>query len=426
MVLAQPLLRLKLKRRGRKEPAYLQAVGERFGYYGQAVPCVEGLTVWVHAVSLGETRAATALIQALRAQWPGMRLLLTHGTATGRVEGQKLLQAGDVQTWQPWDTPGAVKRFLQHFKPGIGVLMETEVWPNLVAACQQQAMPLVLANARMSDKSMRQARRLRCLSAPAFAGLHAVLAQTQADADRLELLGAPMGAGLSAVVGNLKYDAQPDATQLSRGRQWRANSGKPVVMLASSREGEELAWLQAVSALGATTPVQWLVVPRHPQRFDEVASLIASRGLNVLRRSDWTEAGPHAPNDDAIWLGDSLGEMALYYGMADLCLLGGSFAPLGGQNLIEAAACGCPIIMGPHTFNFAEAAEHALAAGAAWRVADAQQALSTALALLANDAPLQAARHAANTFAQQHRGAVARTSQGLKAALAPPQSSTSH
>lgn len=425
MVLAQPFLRLKLKRRGLKEQGYLQAVDERFGYYSQTVASVEGLTIWVHAVSLGETRAATTLIQALRAQWPGMRLLLTHGTATGRLEGQKLLQKGDLQTWQPWDTPAAVKRFLQHFKPSMGVLMETEVWPNLVAACQQQKMPLVLANARMSDKSMRQARRLRCLSAPAFAGLHAVLAQTQADADRLQQLGAPMGAGLSAVVGNLKYDAQPDAAQLARGRQWRANSSKPVVMLASSREGEELAWLQAVSALGATTPVQWLVVPRHPQRFDEVASLIAARGLVVLRRSDWTKAGPPTPNDDAIWLGDSLGEMALYFGMADLCLLGGSFAPLGGQNLIEAAACGCPIIMGPHTFNFAEAGELALSAGAAWRVADVEQALSKVLTLLEQGAALQTARHAANSFTQQHRGAVARTAHGLTEVLSSTLPSTS-
>lgn len=426
MVLAQPLLRLKLKRRGRKEPGYLQAVDERFGYYGQTLPSVDGLTVWVHAVSLGETRAAAPLIAALRAQWPGMRILLTHGTATGRLEGQKLLQTGDLQTWQPWDTPGAVKRFLQHFKPSIGVLMETEVWPNLVAACQQQKMPLVLANARMSDKSMRQARRLRCLSAPAFAGLHAVLAQTQGDADRLQMLGAPMGAGLSAVVGNLKYDAQPDAAQLACGRQWRANSSKPVVVLASSREGEEQLWLQALQTGGLSGKVQWLVVPRHPQRFDEVAALIASRGLGVLRRSDWTESGPPAPNDDAIWLGDSLGEMALYYGMADLCLLGGSFAPLGGQNLIEAAACGCPIIMGPHTFNFAEAGELALSAGAAWRVADVEQALSKALILLEEGASLQAARHASNTFALQHRGAVARTAQGLKQVLSSTLPSTSH
>ena len=355
----QPLVRRKLARRGRSEPGYLHAVEERFGHY--SVPPGRGF-VWVHAESLGETRAAAVLLQAIRAQWPGMPVLLTHGTATGREEGRRLLQPGDGQVWQPWDTPEAVARFLKHFQPRVGLLMETEVWPNLVAGCQRLGVPLILANARLSDKSFRQARRLACLSRPAFAGLSAVWAQTEADAERLRSLGAPV----TAVMGNLKFDAKPDPLQWQAGRAARSLQTRPVALLASSREGEEALWLQAMrDAANAEAPLQWLIVPRHPQRFDEVAALLEKQGWQVVRRSQQKDAvGAWAPasSGPTVWLGDTLGEMALYYGVADAALLGGSFEPLGGQNLIEALACGCPLVVGPHTFNFAEATEGAIAA----------------------------------------------------------------
>ena len=405
MWLAQPLLKRKLQRRSQKEPGYGQCLDERFGFYAHLLPAHDGPTVWLHAVSLGETRAAAVLVAALREQLPQMRLLLTHGTATGRAEGLKLLREGDLQAWQPWDTPGAVKRFLKHFTPDIGLLMETEVWPNLVAGCQRLGVPLALVNARLSDKSLRQARRLAWLARPAFAGLTAVWAQTQQDADRLQSLGAKV----KGVLGNLKFDAAPNTAQLTLGQQWRAELARPVVMFASSREGEELALLEKLNrAPGAAAPVQWLIVPRHPQRFDEVASLIESLGFAVQRRSSWGQGGPArvAATSPVIWLGDSLGEMALYYGLADVALLGGSFEPLGGQNLIEAAACGCPVVMGPHTFNFLEAAEQALAAGAAIRVADMEQAIAEASALCSERNQLQIAGQAANFFARSHQGAA--------------------
>jgi len=310
------------------------------------------------------------LLTALRARWPTVRVLLTHGTATGRAEGAKLLQPGDLQAWLPWDTPGAVQRFVRHFRPQLGLLMETEVWPNLVAVCRAQGVPLVLANARLNATSLRKAQRLSWLSRPAYAGLAAVWAQTEADAQRLRSLGAPV----QAVVGNLKFDVQPNAQQLAQGRTWRARQERPVVLLASTREGEEALWLQALQTLQPQEPlnkepktalsltqqaqaaikkqawqaVQWLLVPRHPQRFDEVAQQLQSAGLSVARRSQWAD-GPASQAD--VWLGDSLGEMPLYYALADVALLGGSFAPLGGQNLIEAAACACPVVLGPHTFN---------------------------------------------------------------------------
>ncbi len=455
MWLAQPLLRRKLRRRAVAEPGYAHAVDERFGHYAPGRPAGTDTRrtvmpapataamghrgepgapwVWIHAVSLGETRAAAILLTALRRQWPGMRLLLTHGTATGRAEGAKLLLPGDQQAWQPWDTPGAVQRFLRHFQPDVGILMETEVWPNLVAACRAHGVPLVLANARFNAHSLKKAQRVAALARPAYRGLTVAWAQTDEDADRLRAIGTPVG----GVFGNLKFDVVPDASQWAQGRAWRANGRRPVVLLASSREGEEALWLdvlmqkQALALMpqgsGATDrganamsepwAVQWLIVPRHPQRFDEVAALLTQAGLRVSRRSQWAaEAGPVAPAD--VWLGDSLGEMALYYGLADVAMLGGSFAPLGGQNLIEAAACGCPVVLGPHTFNFAQAAEAACSAGAARRVADMEQGVHTAVEWASHPAQLALGRAQAEQFAQAHRGAADRTAHALVAVLA--------
>jgi len=410
---AQPLLRRKLARRAVAEPLYAQAVAERFGHYTHAAETRAEL-VWVHAVSLGETRAAQVLIEALRQALPGMRLLLTHGTATGRAEGVRLLQAGDVQVWQPWDTPAAVQRFLRHFKPRVGVLIETEVWPNGVLQCQTLAIPLVLANARMSERSTRKALRWPALSRPVYQALRAVWAQTQADAQRLERLGAIN----PEVLGNLKFDAQPDAAQCAQGQAWRAAHPGPVAMLASSREGEEEAWLQAVQAQmpWPQSSIQWLIVPRHPQRVDAVEALLKSKGWHVSRRSQWGEPGPQtaeAKASPSVWLGDSLGEMALYYSLADVALLGGSFAPLGGQNLIEAAACACPVIMGPHTFNFAQASGLAVQAGAALRVTDMTQAVAQADEWLRDTAQLRVRAAQARLFAQAHQGAAQRTAQAV-------------
>lgn len=413
---AQPLLRRKLRRRGTAEPGYLEAVGERFGQYAQ--PAQPG-ALWIHAVSLGETRAAAVLVEALRRLDPGLRLLLTHGTATGRAEGARLLGPDDVQAWLPWDTPQAVQRFLDHFKPGAGVLMETEVWPNLVAACRAADVPLVLANARLSPKSLQQAERLSRLSRPAYGALSKVWAQTEADARRL----AQAGATVSGVWGNLKFDAAPDAAQLEQGRRWRAALGRPVVMFASSREGEEAEFFRilhdnrALARAGwarratdsVADQVMWLVVPRHPQRFGEVAALARDAGFAVACRSSWTDL----PEAAEIWIGDSLGEMALYYGLADVALLGGSFEPLGGQNLIEAAACGCPIVMGPHTFNFAEAAGLAQEAGAALRVQGLEEGVRRAVEWAADGPALRAAQEAGLRFAAAHRGAADRTAQAV-------------
>jgi len=420
--LAQPLLRRKLRRRAVQEPGYAHAVEERFGEYDDALAGTDWC--WVHAVSLGETRAAGILIAELRRQLPGIPILLTHGTATGREEGAKLLTEDDIQVWQPWDTPEAVARFLDRFRPRIGVLMETEVWPELTAACAERGIPLVLANARLNEKSLASAERLGWLSRPAFSSLAAVWAQSEADAHRLVSLGAKV----AGIFGNLKFDAAPDARQVAHAQVLRAHLPKPLVVFASSRDGEERQLLEALRHFWTTAPalparitkgsarlracdVQWLIVPRHPQRFDEVAQLIEAAGFACARRS----TADALPQDNEIWLGDSLGEMALYYGLADAALLGGSFEPLGGQNLIEAAACGCPVIMGPSTFNFAEAAELAVAGGAALRVDDMGDAVTQALALVADTQRCAAMSQAAQVFAGAHRGAAERTAAAILA-----------
>ncbi len=434
--LITPFMRRKLRLRAQAEPGYAEAVPERWGYYttpplpgtapaGPSPSQGVGPTVWVHAVSLGETRAAAVLVAQLRLQWPGMRLLLTNGTATGRAQGKALLQPGDVQVWQPWDTLAGVQRFLAHFNPHVGLLVETEVWPNMVAACQQAGVPLCLVNARLNEKSLRQAQRIAWLARPAYRGLRAVWAQTAQDAQRLTQLGADV----HGVLGNFKFDVQPDGVQLAQGRAWRQSQARPVIIFASSREGEEpllLDKLKKIRALALAKPaqaatnliasgVQWLIVPRHPQRFDAVQQLCQDAGFSVSRRSAW-QGGPEAAD---IWLGDSLGEMALYFGLADAALLGGSFAPLGGQNLIEAAACDCPVFMGPHTFNFAQAAELALEAGAAFTVEDLAQAVDQATALVQDGPALQQARQAAHSLGQANRGAALRTAQAVRTLVGP-------
>lgn len=426
MWVIQPLLRSKLLRRGLNEPGYLEHIDERFGIYVDTFKTADHeeksfkTCIWVHAVSLGETRAAEVLLHALRAEYPNIRIVLTHGTATGRALGATLLKAGDVQVWQPWDTPAIVQKFLQHFQPRLAVVLETEVWPNWVAQCKLANIPMVLVNARMSEKSMLSAQRLAWLSGPAYKGLNGVWAQTPDDAKHLELLGAPV----MEVVGNVKFDAQPNSVLLAQALLWSRNFTRPVVLLASSREGEEDLWLDALQAL-KENPIDgqehvhaahWLVVPRHPQRFDAVAQAILNRGWKLSRRSEWRD-GPELEDEanlDTVWLGDSMGEMSLYFGLADVALLGGSFMSLGGQNLIEATACGCPVIMGLHTFNFAEAAELALEADAAIRVEDMAQAVTSALQLVCSGPDENSYVSACLAFTQKNKGATQRTVQALK------------
>ena len=399
--LAMPMVWLRLLWRARQQPEYLQHLGERHGFY---TPLRARPLIWLHAVSVGETRAAEPLVDALLHAYPEHGLLLTHMTPTGRASAQAVLAKFPercTQVYLPYDLPDACGRFLDHFRPQVGLLMETELWPNLIHAAKRRQLPLLLINARLSARSQRGYARLASLIRPAVASLSAVAAQTECDAERLRQLGAQR----TSVSGNLKFDVTPAVDQLQLGARWRQAVGpRPVWLLASSRAGEEALILEAISAVGIAG-LLLVLVPRHPQRFAEVAGLVAGRGLALCRRS----SGSLPSGETQVWLGDSMGEMAAYYALADLALIGGTLLPFGGQNLIEAAACACPVLLGPHSFNFSQASDDAIACGAARRVANAGEAAAVAGELLRSRAQLLAMRAAATSFSQGHRGATART-----------------
>ncbi len=388
IVAAMPLILARLWWRGRREPFYRRRVGERFGYY-RDTPSGRPL-IWLHAVSVGEARACAELVRALGMAHPGFDLLLTCMTAAGR-ETLRALHGESVQVaWLPYDYPGAVRRFLEHFRPCLAVLVETEIWPNLVAACGERGVPVLLANARMSGESSLSYQRWPGLTQPAIAALAIVCAQSNEDAARLRALGARR----IEVTGNVKFDSTPDETKRAAGRAWRERLGRPVLLLASTREGEEKLLLDALPAWDEKLLV--LVVPRHPRRFDDVSALSQSRrSLNPL------PAANHR-----VHLGDTMGEMDFYYAAADVAVIGGSFAPLGGQNLIEACAAGVPVVLGPSMFNFAEATRLALEAGAAIQVGDAAGAIREALRLLSNEGERERIGSAGRKLSDANRGAT--------------------
>ncbi|HEY4371152.1 MAG TPA: lipid IV(A) 3-deoxy-D-manno-octulosonic acid transferase [Burkholderiales bacterium] len=407
-----PFIFLRLAWRAQRQPEYLRDVGERFGSY--AARASTRPVLWLHAVSVGETRAAQPLVRELSMQYPGHDLVLTCMTPTGRAAAHDIY-AGEARitiAYLPYDYPYAVRRFLRHFRPVLGLIMETEIWPNLVAGCNQAGVPLALVNARLSARSAAGYARIAALARPAFAGLTRVTAQSEEDRARL----VASGARAVEVTGNLKFDVAAPPQLVERGQAWRAaRGGRAMLLAASTREGEEVLLLDALAPL-LRQGVLLAIVPRHPQRFDEVARLIEARGHVLGRRSH----GETVAADVQVWLGDSMGEMPAYYAAADCAYVGGSLLPFGGQNLIEACALGCPVLIGPHTYNFAQAAELAVVAGAARRVADAAQLAAEAARLL-EDAPARGRMADAGiAFAQAHRGATQRTLQMIAGLLPAP------
>jgi 3-deoxy-D-manno-octulosonic-acid transferase len=415
---AAPFAAMYLLWRSRRQPEYRAHWGERFGW-SRYPPRGNRPLLWVHAVSVGETRAAEPLVAALLERHPQHDVLLTHMTPTGRETGRGLVAKWPDrirQVYLPYDLPYAVRRFLRAFRPVLGIGMETETWPNLLAVAREEGVPMVLVNARLSEKSLAQARRTPRLVREAARNFALVLAQTEADATRLREVGARR----VEVVGNLKFDFTPPADLASMGQPFRAALGsRPVLLFASTRDGEEALIVDALQAVGARARV--LLVPRHPQRFDDVARLLAARGIAFVRRSALAELDAlKSGSDPDFVLGDSMGEMALYYAAADVALVGGSLLPLGGQNLIEACAVGTPVVVGPHTFNFAQATEDAIAAGAAVRAATAADAVAAMQAIVDDAARRQSMREAALAFAARHRGATARTLERLAPFISAP------
>lgn len=405
-LLGLPFAFLYLLWRARRQPEYLRHWPERLGFI--ALPD-DRPVIWLHAVSVGETRATAPLIQALRERHPNHAVLLTHATPTGRATGRALFGDAVTQAYLPYDLPWLVRRFIRRTRPMLGIVMETEIWPSLYAECARRGVPLYLVNARLSERSARGYRRLDRLARPAFASLTGVAAQSEADAERLRDLGARN----VAVCGNLKFDVAPPANTATRTAELRrAFAGRFVWLAASTRDGEEALLLDALAQLDLPD-LLLLIVPRHPQRFNEVARLIESHGHACPKRS----RGDSASTTDRVFLGDSMGEMAAYAEACDIAVIGGSLLPLGGQNPIEIAAAGKPILLGPHTWNFEVASNEAVQCGAARRVNDVAE-LAEAVRELYEDTALRGRMSAAGTaFAQSHRGATPRIMQLLDAKL---------
>jgi 3-deoxy-D-manno-octulosonic-acid transferase len=397
--LVAPLAVVRLAWRARRQRGYLAHLGERFGVYRTRAP--QAPRIWLHAVSVGETRAAAPLVEALLARHPGHRIVITHMTPTGRATGEALFGDRVERAWLPYDMGFAVRRFLRHYQPRAGVVMETEIWPRLLEECARRRIPTVLANARLSQRSAARYARFPRLTRWALGNLSAIAAQADADAQRFEALGARS----VRVTGNVKFDLAVPPAMRELGARLREAFGREraVIVAGSTREGEEALLLDAFAASSDARPLL-VIVPRHPQRFDEAAALAQARGLATARRSALASIDART----RVVVGDSMGEMLAYYAAADVVVMGGSLLPYGGQNLIEACALGRPVIVGPHTFNFEEASRNAIEAGAALRAADAAAALAAAAGIARDPARQREMGERGEAFVAAHRGAVER------------------
>lgn len=391
-----PYIFLRLIWRARKQPEYLRHIGERFGFYSVKV---DKPVIWLHAVSVGETRAAQSLVTRLLAAYPHHQILITHTTPTGRATSKQLYDDSVLRAYLPYDYPFAVSKFLRHFRPQLGILMETEIWINLIHTCHEFGTPLLLLNARMSEKSARGYARFARLARNALVELTAIAAQSADDAARLTSLGAQN----VLIMGNLKFDIEPPRAMLELGKQLREQFGRArkVFLAASTREGEEILLLDALKNI----PIPHLllvIVPRHPQRFADIANLLEQRGIMFQRRSN----SRPVPAEIQVVLGDSMGEMFAYYAAADLAFIGGSLLPYGGQNLIEACLVGTPVLVGPYTHNFAEATRLAISAGAAVLVQDAREMIAKLQRLLDDPKALSEMRQRCTKYVEFNRGAT--------------------
>jgi 3-deoxy-D-manno-octulosonic-acid transferase len=410
-----PFAFIRLAWRTRHSSQYLHHFSERLGFsYGSSV---QQNAIWVHAVSVGETRAAQPLIEAYLER--GEKVLLTHMTLNGRLTGATLFAEGIAsgqlrQAYLPYDLCWSVANFMRTFKPKLGLFMETEAWPTVVFYCAEIGLPLFLVNARLSERSARRVNLFGSAGRSLFQAFAGILAQTELDAQRYRSLGVKQ----VEVVGNLKFDVPLNATLVQDGKLWRQElhaTGRFMVCAASTRDGEEelilSAWKDLLRSNAFASAPLLCMVPRHPERFSEVASHILSSGLKFRRRSEWNKV-PKVDMDLEVILGDSMGEMAMYYSAADLVIMGGSLLPFGGQNLIEACAAGCPVLLGEHTYNFQQAALDAIAMGAAKRI-QGELLLSEPIALmeslkliLSNPTELAKMADAAKIYATTHQGAT--------------------
>ena len=400
LYLLVPWALLRLAWRGLRNRGYWRHWHERFGF----VPRLSTPTIWLHAVSVGEVRASAPLVKALLNDYPSHRILMTTMTPTGSATVRELFGDTVAFCYVPYDLPTAVWRFLSRSQPKLALIMETELWPNLFHQCHVRGIPLVLANVRLSEKSARGYRRFSSLTRDTLAKVRVVGAQATEDAERMRELGARS----VDVTGNIKFEMEIPADLAAKGARLRGGFGsRPVWVAASTREGEEALVLQAFKQLRGHFPNLLLVlVPRHPERFEFVAKLCAQQGYAVQRRS--AHASGVAP-DTAILLGDTMGELLLFYAAADVAFIGGSLVPLGGQNLLEAAALAVPVVFGPHMFNFRDISRMALERGAGRQINNATELADAVAEYLKDSDARRAAGEGGRRMVADNRGALTKT-----------------
>jgi 3-deoxy-D-manno-octulosonic-acid transferase len=401
MVLLAPAAFAVVLCRGLRDRSYWQNLGERFGW---GRPARDSPSIWLHAVSLGEVAAAAALVRALRDRYPGIPVVLSTATPTGRARAQALFGDEIDIRFLPYDTPGSVARFLTRVRPRLAIIMETELWPNLLYECRRRGAPVVLASARLTPKSVSRYRRLGTLFSGAVAGTTLIAAQTAEDAERFVAIGAERDR--THVVGNVKFDMQLGRSIIEQGLELRRLyiGARPAWVAGSTHEGEEEQVLNAHAALCLTLPdALLLLVPRHPQRFASVANLLLGRGINFDRRSNVA-----ARADAQVLLVDSVGELAAFYAAADAAFVGGSLVPVGGHNLLEPAALGVPVITGPYNANSGDIARLLVQKGGAVQVADAEALAEALRRFFADPDSRKRVGGAGREFVDQHRGSVAR------------------
>lgn len=387
--------------RGLRHRGSRQGLGERFGF-GPATRAETA--IWLHAVSLGEVTAAASLIRALRSRYPAIPLLVTTATPTGRSRARDLFGDSVGVSFLPYDLPGSVRRFLRRVRPRIAIIMETELWPNLFNECSHAQVPVVLASARLSDKSVARYRRLGRLIRGIFTANVVIAAQSAVDAARFAAIGAPPQR--IHVVGNLKFDLEVSAAAIAQGLSLRTalGSDRPTWIAGSTHAGEEEQVLDAHALLQAERPnALLLLVPRHPERFQAVAELLRRRGMSFARRS-----GGAAPGGAQVLLVDSVGELGMLYAAADAAFVGGSLVPIGGHNLLEPAALGLPVLTGPYNANGKDTAELLLREGAAAEVADARELAAALRRLFGDPAHGQRMGDSARRIVEANRGSLAR------------------
>jgi len=403
LYLLTPLVLLRLLWRGKKAPAYRQRWSERFGFTPFRIeqPCI-----WFHTVSVGETMAALPLIRAIMAQYPETPVLVTTTTPTGSQ--QVLSSFGDAVShcYIPYDLPLAVAIFLRRINPRIFIVMETELWPNLFHACRRGDVPVIVVNTRLSERSAARYRRFAALTKETLTSVRCFAVQHQSDADRLLSLGAQTSA--VKVTGNIKFDItlSPDLSEQAQFLRHDWGESRPVWIAASTHEGEDEQILQALKQIRSVLPdILLVLVPRHPERFSKVVTMCCDHGYSVVRRSD----GRPCDSATGVFVGDSMGELCLFYAAADVAFVGGSLVATGGHNVLEPAALGKPVIFGPHMFNFSEAGRLLLENDAAKQVDDSDQLAKVVINYLLDVSLRQSSGERAIRVIKENSGALHRT-----------------